>query len=91
MKKEVEESSQFQQRDEIYIALGELTQVCRNLEAHSMERDKKVDEMVAKVEDMYKVFNNGSFLVTVIKWIFGTILAIGGGYLMVREIIKSLI
>lgn len=89
--REKEPQQQYEQHDGIYRALGELTQVCRNLEAHSMERDKKVDEMIAKVEDMYKVFNNGSFLVTVIKWIFGTILAVGGGYLMVREIIKSLI
>ena len=49
-----EPQQQYEQHDEIYRALGELTQVCRNLEAHSMERDKKVDEMVAKVEDMYK-------------------------------------
>jgi len=76
------------QHEEIYKALNELTQVCRNLENHSMERDKKVDEMVRKVEEMYKVFNNGSFLVTVIKWSFGTVLAVGGAYLMFKDILK---
>lgn len=77
----------FENHREIKIALDALTQVCRNLENHSLERDKKVDEMVAKVEEMYKVFNNGSFLISVIKWTFGLTLAIGGAYLMIKEIL----
>jgi hypothetical protein len=77
------------QHEEIYQALSELTQVCRNLETRVMERDKKVDEMVAKVEEMYKVFNNGSFLVSVIKWGFGLILAIGGAYIMFKDILHK--
>lgn len=77
------------QHEEIYQALSELTQVCRNLETRAMERDKKVDEMVAKVEEMYEVFNNGSFLVSVIKWGFGLILAIGGAYIMFKDILHK--
>ena len=77
----------FENHKEIRIALETLTQVCRNLENHSLERDKKVDEMVAKVEEMYKVFNNGSFLISVVKWSFGLTLAIGGAYLMIKEIL----
>jgi hypothetical protein len=77
------------QHEEIYQALSELTQVCRNLETRVMERDKKVDEMVAKVEEMYEVFNNGSFLVSVIKWGFGLILAIGGAYIMFKDILHK--
>ncbi len=76
-----------EQHDEIFKALGELTSAIHNLESHSMERDKKVDEMMAKVEEMYKVFNNGSFLVSVVKWGFGTVLAVGGAYLMFKQII----
>lgn len=76
---------------EIHIALETLTQVCRNLESHSMERDKKVDLMVEKVEEMYQVFNNGTFLVSVIKWGFGSILAIGGGYLLFKQVIHELL
>jgi len=72
--------------DEIFKALADLTVAVKNLENHSLERDKKVDEMVAKVEEMYKVFNNGSFLVSVIKWGFGLLLAIGGGYIMFKQI-----
>ena len=56
---------------------------------HSKERDVKVDEMVAKVDEMYKVFNNGTFLVSVIKWFFGLLLAVGGGYIMFKDIIHG--
>lgn len=54
---------------------------------HSKERDIKVDAMVEKVEEMYKVFNNGTFLVSVIKWFFGLLLAVGGGYMMFKQIL----
>lgn len=54
---------------------------------HSKERDIKVDAMVEKVEEMYKVFNNGTFLVSVIKWGFGLLLAVGGAYLMFKQIL----
>lgn len=56
---------------------------------HSKERDIKVDAMVCKVEEMYKVFNNGTFLVSVVKWFFGLVLAIGGGYLMFKQILNG--
>lgn len=56
---------------------------------HSAERDVKVDAMVAKVDEMYKVFNNGTFLVSVIKWGFGLVLAVGGGYLMFKQILHG--
>lgn len=56
---------------------------------HSRERDIKVDAMVEKVEEMYKVFNNGTFLVSVIKWGFGLVLAVGGGYLMFKQILHG--
>lgn len=56
---------------------------------HSKERDVKVDEMVEKVEEMYKVFNNGTFLVGVVKWGFGLLLAVGGGYLMFKQILHG--
>ncbi len=56
---------------------------------HSRERDIKVDAMVAKVDEMYKVFNNGSFLVKVIQWGFGLLLALGGAYLMIKSIIHG--
>jgi hypothetical protein len=53
---------------------------------HSRDRDIKVDQMVARVDEMYKVFNNGTFLVTVVKWFFGLLLAAGGAYLMFKNI-----
>ena len=49
---------------------------------HSKERDKKVDEM-------YTVFTNGTFLVTVLKWLFATTLALGGAYIMFKDIIHE--
>ena len=56
---------------------------------HSKERDVKVDEMVARVDEMYKVFNNGTFLVSIVKWFFGLLLALGGGYIMFKDIIHG--
>lgn len=56
---------------------------------HSKERGVKVDQMVARVDEMYKVFNNGTFLVGVIKWGFGLVLATGGGYLMFKQILHG--
>lgn len=56
---------------------------------HSKERDVKVDEMVARVDEMYKVFNNGTFLVSIVKWFFGLLLAVGGGYLMFKQILHG--
>lgn len=73
---------EIQRHDEIFQALADLTAAVRNLEVHSMERDKKVDEM-------YSVFNNGKFLTQVVKWGFGTLLAMGGAYLMVKSIIHE--
>ena len=80
---------EIQRHDEIFQALADLTAAVRNLEVHSMERDKKVDEMYTKVEEMYKVFNNGSFLVKVTQWGFGLLLALGGAYLMIKSIIHG--
>lgn len=62
--------------------LKRLNNILEMLIKHSEERDKKVDEM-------YSVFNNGRFLTSVVKWGFGTLLAIGGAYLMIKSIIHG--
>jgi len=69
--------------------LQKLRQSFEMLLEHSRDRDQKVDAMVEKVEEMYKVFNNGTFLVSVIKWGFGLLLAVGGGYIMFKDIIHG--
>jgi len=69
--------------------LQKLRQSFEMLLEHSRDRDQKVDAMVEKVEEMYKVFNNGTFLVSVIKWGFGLLLAVGGGYLMFKQILHG--
>lgn len=56
---------------------------------HSRDRDIKVDAMVAKVDEMYKVFNNGTFLVSVAKWGFGIAIALGGAYIMFKDILHG--
>ena len=56
---------------------------------HSEQRDKKVDEMVKKVDDMYEIFQNGGFVVSLIKWGFGILIALGAFYLMVKDIIHA--
>lgn len=62
--------------------LRRLNGILEELLKHSEERDKKVDEI-------YSVFNNGKFLTQVVKWGFGTLLAMGGAYLMVKSIIHE--
>lgn len=69
--------------------LERLAQSFEMLLEHSKERDIKVDEMVARVDEMYKVFNNGTFLVSVVKWFFGLLLALGGGYIMFKDILHG--
>lgn len=84
--KDVRENEQLNtellRHDEIFKALAGLTAAVCNLESHSMERDKKVDEM-------YDYFIRGSTVVWFIKWIFGTAVAIGGMVLMVKAIING--
>lgn len=75
-------NTEIQRHDEIFQALADLTAAVRNLEAHSMERDKRVDEM-------YDYFTKGSAVVWFIKWIFGTAVAIGGMVLMVKAILHG--
>ncbi len=75
-------NTEIQRHDEIFQALADLTTAVRNLEAHSMERDTKVDEM-------YEYFTRGGAVVWFIKWIFGTAVAIGGMVLMVKAIING--
>lgn len=62
--------------------LKRLNTILEMLIKHSEERDKKVDEM-------YSVFSNGRFLTSVVKWGFGTLLALGGAYLMIKSIIHG--
>ena len=59
--------------------LKRLNATLEELLKHSEERDKKVDEM-------YEVFNNGRFLTSIVKWAFGITLAIGGAYIMFKQI-----
>lgn len=78
-----------ERHDELYKAIAELTIAVKASEERANIRDKKVDEMYTKVEEMYKVFNNGSFLVKVTQWGFGLLLALGGAYLMIKSIIHG--
>ena len=52
------------------------------IERHSFERDKKVDEMF----DAYQGFKIGKMGIT---WLFGLFMAVGGGILLVKEIMKK--
>lgn len=62
--------------------LKRLNSILETLLVHSKERDEKVDEM-------YAVYNNGTFLVSVVKWGFGTLLAVGGAYMMIKSIFHA--
>lgn len=54
------------------------------------EMKKNSDINHQKVDEMFTLYKNGSFLITVLKWVFATILAIGGAYLMFKQIITKL-
>ena len=77
------------EHDFMKLELERFAQSFEMLLEHSKERGVKVDQMVAKVDEMYKVFNNGTFLVSVVKWFFGLLLALGGGYIMFKDIIHG--
>lgn len=69
--------------------MQDLTHAIKDLEAHSKERAEKIDAMMNRVDEMYKIYNNGTFLISIAKWGFGTVLALGGGYLMFKQIING--
>jgi len=67
---------------------------------HSKERDVKVEEIVKRMEEiasqnneMYKPFKDAvtvsKWVSYLIKWTFGTMLAIGGAYLMYKQIMEK--
>lgn len=41
-----------------------------------------------KVDEMYLFYSNGKFTVKLIKWIFYTLVAIGGAFVMIKTILK---
>lgn len=59
-----------------------VARVLERMEEHSKERDKKVDEMF----DAYQGFKIGKMGIT---WLFGLFMAVGGGILLVKEIMKK--
>lgn len=66
----------FEKMDHI---MQDIQESMKRLLQHSEERDKKVDEM-------YKVFSNGNFLISVAKWWFGLLITLGGAYLLFDNI-----
>jgi len=51
------------------------------MEEHSRCRDVKVDEM-------YAVFNDGKVATKIAKWMFAFLIALGGAWLMIKQIIR---
>lgn len=69
----------FEKLDHI---LQDLVEAVHRLEAHSIERAVKIDEM-------YDYFTKGSNVVWFIKWIFGSAAAVGGLIIMAKSIINN--
>lgn len=62
--------------------LMDLTEAIHRLEAHSMDRAKKIDEM-------YDYFTRGGNIVWFIKWIFGSAATVGGLIVLYKSIING--
>jgi hypothetical protein len=76
---------EFDEFKEAYTKNGkELVRMATVLEAHL----KIHEDMIAKVDAMYAVFNDGKVGTKIIKWIFGVMMAIGGLALLVKNLIK---
>ncbi len=59
--------------------LKKLSGCIEKMMEHSKERDTKIDAM-------YQVFTSGSTIVTVLKFLFGLLIALGGAYLLFKNI-----
>ena len=59
--------------------LKKLNETLETLLKHSEERDIKVDEM-------YQLYKSGGMVITILKWVFTLVMALGGGYLLLKQI-----
>lgn len=64
--------------------LKKLNETLETLLRHSEERDIKVDEM-------YQLYKSGGMVITILKWTFTLIMALGGGYLLLKQIFTVII
>jgi hypothetical protein len=70
----------------IYAANGKeskrVADLIEKMMEHSRERDIKLDEM-------YESFTTGREGIRILKWVFGLSIAVGGAYLMIKQIIHA--
>lgn len=64
--------------------LKKMNDTLETLLRHSEERDIKVDEM-------YQLYKSGDMVITILKWTFTLIMALGGGYLLLKQIFTVII
>lgn len=64
--------------------LKKLNDTLESLLRHSEERDIKVDEM-------YQLYKSGGMVITILKWTFTLIMALGGAYLLLKQIFSVVI
>lgn len=64
--------------------LKKLNDTLETLLRHSEERDIKVDEM-------YQLYKSGGMVITILKWTFTLIMALGGAYLLLKQIFSVVI
>lgn len=64
--------------------LKKLNDTLETLLRHSEERDIKVDEM-------YQLYKSGGMVITILKWTFTLIMALGGGYILLKQIFTVII
>lgn len=64
--------------------LKKLNETLETLLKHSEERAIKVDEM-------YQLYKSGGMVITILKWTFTLIMALGGAYLLLKQIFSIVI
>lgn len=74
----------MREHDEMKEELEKFRLAFQELLDHSKERDMKVDEM-------YQLYKSGGMVITILKWTFTLIMALGGAYLLLKQIFTVLI
>lgn len=74
----------MREHDEMKVELEKFRLAFQELLDHSKERDIKVDEM-------YQLYKSGGMVITILKWVFTLVMALGGAYLLLKQIFTVII
>lgn len=72
--------------EEIRIRLAGLEEYNRHNDEYHLEESIKNKNMSEKIDDIHQLLTAGGLIGKLILWIAGLITAVGGAYLMIRQI-----